>query len=191
MRYLAILAALPIFAAPKIEGPFAARDGETCVVCNTRLTKDDVAFLIDGQRLAVMREMREELLREPLVYLARYKPEGMLFTGRQPVAMGAGYLWVGTWVLLAIVSGALCSYLAMNRGLAPSKWFFAGLAFPPAVVGLMFKPRAAVPAGLAKIASTRDPAACPACGSLNHPAATACLRCGAAMIPTARAETVP
>jgi ribosomal protein L40E len=70
-----------------------------------------------------------------------------------------------------------------------------GMAFNVlAYIALAMKPKreltavAGVPAGLRKIATTREPAPCPACGATNHPSAAKCLECGAALRPQTRSE---
>ena len=194
MRIAVLMATVAVgamSAAPKIEGPFPAREGETCAVCNTRLSRDDVAFLIDGQRLAVMREMREALLGEPLTYLARYKPEGMMFSGERRDGVAGVYFWLGAWVLAGLLFGGLNAHMALGRGLAPAMWFALGFVFTaPASLALWRRPRSASSmGGLKRIGSTRHPVDCPACGASNHPAANACSSCRAPMVPSANSET--
>ena len=64
----------------------------------------------------------------------------------------------------------------------------------PAYIVLRLKPKRAitaldgVPAGMHKIASTYNPAACPACAFTNHPTAQKCLGCGAMLEPRSASE---
>ena len=41
--------------------------------------------------------------------------------------MTSGWLYLGIYVLVGLVCAAACGYLAVNRGLQPIPWFFAGL----------------------------------------------------------------
>jgi len=179
---------------PKIEGPMPAKDGETCVICNTRLTTDDKAFLVDGQRICVMSAMEAMFLEDPMTYVAKYRPEGMMFSAQaQSSTLPDLYLFLGIYVLLGLVFGGLCAHVAVQKGLRPWTWFFAGfLLSAVGYVMLLAKPAAAppgsVPAGLKKVPLTREVAACPACGASNHPSAVTCSGCGATLAPTAPSE---
>jgi hypothetical protein len=186
----------PVFnglAAVKIEGPMPARDGETCAVCNTPVTDKDVAYLVDGQRIAVMEAMQEEFLRNPLLYVTKFRPEGMVFSARQSGSLNSGYLWLGMYVLVGLLFGGACAHVAMSKGLPSWRWFFLGFFFSvPACLAVAGKKPAAdapeVPDGLGKIPATRAPAACPECGAGNHPAAHRCLGCGAVLQPSVSSE---
>ena len=83
------------------------------------------------------------------------------------------------------------------EGIFTTPWFFAGLAFNAfGYLALLLHLKgeadgteaAPIYRGVVKIPSTAEPAACPACGGLNHPAATDCTSCGTALTPTAESE---
>ena len=57
-----------------MEGPFPAKEGETCVVCYGKTTSNDLVYVIDGQRLPVMRELEAQFLANPLAYVKRETP---------------------------------------------------------------------------------------------------------------------
>jgi len=171
---------------PRVEGPFPARDGEICVVCNGNLSPADAAYFIDGQRVGVMKDMQEDLLREPLRYVSRLRPENATAHARQ-TPQPAGYILVGLFVLSGLVLGGACAHMAVTKGYPPWTWFLLGFCFSaPAAVALAFRPPAARPAP-----SSLTPVPCPACGRTNHPRASACLRCGAALTPAAAPEASP
>ncbi|MBK5292521.1 MAG: zinc ribbon domain-containing protein [Acidobacteriia bacterium] len=177
----------------KVEGPFKAKSGETCVVCNTPVSEDDDAFLVDGQRVAVMRAMREEFMLNPLLYVTRLRPEGMVFSSRQPETLSGVYLWMGLYVLIGLMFGGACAHMALVKGLSSRRWFFLGFFFSAlaylALAGKAVAENAPeAPAGLGKIPSTRSSAACPGCGAGNHPSSRQCGACGAALHPTASSE---
>ncbi len=177
----------------KVEGPFKAKKGETCVVCNTPVGEEDDAYLVDGQRVAVMSAMREEFLRNPLQYVTRLRPEGMVFSSRQPETLPGSYLWAGVFVLIGLMFGGACAHMAMVKGLSSWQWFFLGFFLSvPACLALAGKAAAEdapkAPAGLGKIPSTRSSIPCAGCGEANHPASSKCGRCGAALHPAAPSE---
>lgn len=188
---LAVLFAARAQHKPKIEGPFPARDGETCVVCNGKLSKEDSAFLIDGQRVGVMKEMEEEFLQNPLQYVSKLRPESSTVHTRQSNLQPAGYLWLGIFVLAGLVFGGACAHMAVMKGQSPWQWFLLGFCFSaPATVALALKPNAGgkAPEGMDKVAATHSPVVCPGCGNTNHPAASACSRCGAKLTPMVPSE---
>ncbi len=112
-----------------------------------------------------------------------------------------GWLVFGLYVLAGLLAGAVCSYVALDRGLPAWGWFFAGLAANVvAVAAVMTRGRAAGatggPAGsglskpgMTKIPTTPSPVACGHCGERNHPAASACASCGHALEPAFEPET--
>ena len=110
----------------------------------------------------------------------------------QAPVMRWGWFFIGAYVLAGLISAAACCQMAYSRNLSPAFWFGAGLATNLlAVAAVMSRPRAGktLPPGLAKIPSTADPALCPGCGARNHPAASACLNCGAALSPAYEPES--
>jgi hypothetical protein len=191
---LASCLTLPLFSQElKIEGPLPARSGETCIVCNQPVTAEDLAYVVNGQRIAVKRELQQEFLNNPRMYLSKYKPEGMLFSAYSAGNMGSGYLWLGLYIFAGLCFGALTANLSFRKGEAPWKWFLLGL-FLNVLAFLMLNakkdvPEAAdLPAGLKKIPTTKAPTICPNCGSGNHPSARNCSTCGFELHPTVKPE---
>ena len=166
MRILMLALAAAICSGVEIKGPMPAEDGETCVVCYGRCTREDVAYMVDGQRFAIMKPLEEDFLQDPEQYIRAYKPNTMQFSGGPAQGMSDGYLLAGLLTLLGlIVAGFFAHQLILKRS-------------NPAMV----------PAGLAKIPSTKMPVACAACGGENHPSARECSFCGAKMTPADRSE---
>jgi hypothetical protein len=153
-----ITAALPA-QEPQVSGRLAARDGETCVVCQTRVSRFDSAYLVDGQRVAVMRAMEEEFLARPTFYIETYRPEGMMFSARLAKTLDGMYFWLGFAALLAVVALALR---------------YHGVIHPPA--------------GMWKVPLTNSPVGCGACGAGNHPSARECSSCGGRLSPAVTSE---
>lgn len=192
-------------APPAAPAPWTVLDehpgsGEQCLVCGRRIYGEDVVELrYKGRTFHVAEPMLGDFEEEPERYFRKLQPRAALFDEEQvrdrPLA--SGWLLFGLYVLAGLLCGALAAYLAVGHGRRPLPWFFAGLALnvlaPAALAAL---PRgdlsalpAGVPPGLAKVPTTRAPAACPVCGSPNHPAARRCSACGAALAPGAEPET--
>jgi hypothetical protein len=159
MAGLPLLTAALFAGEPQVSGRLPARDGETCVVCQTRVTRFDSAYLVDGQRVAVMRGMEEDFLAKPGVYIETYRPEGMMFSARLAKTLGSLYFWLGLTALLAVVAVALRYHGAIHP-----------------------------PAGLWKVPLTNSPVACGACGAGNHPSARSCSQCGGRLSPIISSE---
>ena len=98
----------------------------------------------------------------------------------------------GSWVLIALLSAAVTTGLALKKGLPMVKWFFIGLGASIFGVVAVFLQKGvnteALPAGLAKVAITASPTKCPVCGSANHPSATICTNCGSQLNPVYETE---
>ncbi|MEZ5355582.1 MAG: hypothetical protein R2762_23345 [Bryobacteraceae bacterium] len=111
-------ASAPAQNKPHIVGPMPAKDGETCVVCNSRVSKDDLAYVIDGQRVAVMRAMEADLLANPLEYVTKFRPEGMIFSNQQSKRESGAFFWGGVLVLAGLMFGGACAHMAVEKGLS-------------------------------------------------------------------------
>lgn len=154
-----LLFAFGLDAEHVIHGPMPAEDGETCVVCQGRCDQEDVAYLVDGQRFAVMKKLEAAFLENPDEYIALYKPNSMQFSDGSAQRMGDTYLLFGLLALVSVFfAGFYAHHLVMKRSGTST-----------------------VPAGLAKIPSTPMPRTCVACGGENHPSARNCLHCGTAL----------
>ena len=94
-----------------ISAPMPAEDGETCVVCYGRCTRDDVAYLVDGQRFAIMKPLEQEFLKDPDKYITAYRPNSMQFGGptamQQP--MPFNYIWFGVFIVVALLGAGIYS----------------------------------------------------------------------------------
>ena len=113
---IALLAGLLQADDHTISAPMPAEDGETCVVCYGRCTRDDVAYLVDGQRFAVMKPLEQDFLKDPDQYIAAYRPNSMQFGGPAAVQqpMPPNYLWYGVFVVVALLGAGVYS-MRMRR----------------------------------------------------------------------------
>ena len=170
------------------------RPGEICLGCNHPIGAGDKCYLVEGQRVPVhIGDCDNSLRADPLRFTALLKPRGGLFGGEKASTGPVSNAWLlfGLYVLSGLCFAAICSHRALNNGLSPYGWFFAGLAFtaPAYLVLLTRQPRATnVPAGFVKIPATAAPQACPLCGATNHPSATRCLGCNAPLEPAKVSE---
>lgn len=169
-----------------------SRDGETCITCGKPITKHDVTYMVEGQRVAVHNgPCLGALAAKPVEWLSTLKPHGAFLDATAANAgLSSGWLFFGSYILLGLIFGALAAHRAFSVGRDPLVWLAVGfltniigyavlLALPPQEVHAL----AGVPSGLGKIAATYAPEACPACGAENHPAARACSGCGGALTP--------
>ena len=116
-------------AQAKVEGPFPARNGEKCVVCNTPVTTTDVAYLVDGHRVAVMKAMEEEFLRNPFQYVTKIDTGTVDLAPQQSGVLTSAYVWLGLFVLTGAMFGGVCASLAATKGCSKMQWFVLGFCF--------------------------------------------------------------
>jgi len=128
------------------------------------------------------------------------QPKGALFQPPEEPSspLKDAWLFLGLYVVLGLVAGATCGYLAVGRGLSPLPWFFAGLLLNVVALGVLLVARrpsdlshypGGIPSGLTKVPTTRAPQRCPGCGADNHPAARVCTSCRGPLVPLVDAET--
>ncbi len=174
-------------------------DGQICLVCGDAIVGPGLLLVHRGRQVFLCSEACSNAFASSTeTYFRRLQPRGALFDEEAWTASGTlndAWLWLGLYVLAGLLFGAACSYLAVNRGQPATPWFFAGLLVNLlALAAILVWPKKppgeleGIPSGLKKVPLTRAPVLCPACGNENHPAATACLGCGAALQPTVRAE---
>ncbi len=174
--------------------------GERCLVCGQRIRGDEIVELrFRGRTFHVAAKMLSDFEDNPEAYFQSLQARTALFDESAVVerAMSRGWLLLGLYVLLGLISAAICGYLAVTKALPPLSWFFAGLVGNVAAIFvLLATPKgdastlpAGIPRGLAKVATTRSPLACAACGHLNHPAARSCGHCGKPFTPSIEPET--
>jgi len=178
----------------------AAKACEICIVCGMPVSGDDIAIVLKGRRLPVMKDMAETVLRNPEFYFKDKQAKGALFqedfqapSGAVRAGVSFGWFLVGLYVLSALFFGGLSGAAAVAKGLPPISSFFLGLALN--LFGYLFvltrrsdKASHSVPAGLLKVPATQSPLACPRCGNTNHPAANSCALCHVSLAPQGRSD---
>lgn len=180
----------PIDTEENVKGkPFGElvrpRADEICIVCKRPLGAEGVVYLVNGQRVALhLTNCYAAFANNPQLFLATLRPHGA-FLGTDGEGTTPSWVWFlgGLYILVGLVFAALCAHRALYAGRSPAIWFAAGLFLN--VFGFLWvltRSRQtvleSVPGGLGKVASTYAPVPCPACGTLNHPAAERCIDCG-------------
>jgi hypothetical protein len=169
--------------------------GDRCIICNTPLQASDKVYLIEGQRVGVMKSMEAQFFSNPWGYIRRLRPGGGLFGGETAPrsAVSNGWMYVGVYVLLGLVFGALAAHRALDAGQRAVPWFFAGLflnlfAYLALLVRGTNQESANHYGGAVKIPATVEPVLCSECDALNHPSATKCSKCGGSLEPLMTSE---
>lgn len=169
-----------------------SHEGEICLACGEPISKQDVTYLVDGQRVAVHKGVCLGVLAAaPAKWLAKLKPRGAFLDARAArLGLSPVWLFVGADVLIGLIFGALAAHRAFHVGRKPLTWLAIGLvANLPALLVLLVLPKrevqavGGVPGGLGKIPATYSPDACPACRAENHPSARQCSACGGTLQP--------
>ena len=194
--------ALPAATEPIVVLEQRPGEGERCLVCGVAIHDHEVVELrYRGRTFHVAAEMLAEFESDPERYFRDLEARSGLFdeAALTEAGDGAGYGWfaLGLYVLLGLVSAAACGAIAVARNRPPWPWFFSGLFVNVLAVAVLWSrsraattsPTAAIPSGLRKVPTTREPIACPTCGAPAHPAARHCSRCHSSLAPSVRAET--
>ena len=178
----------------------AAKAGEICIVCGMPVSSSDIAIIVKGRRMSVMKDMAETVLSNPEIYFRDKQAKGALFqedfqgpTGAVSGGVSLGWFLAGLYVLSALIFGGLSGNAAVARGLPPISSFFLG--FGLSLFGYLYvltrrsgKASCDVPAGLLKVPATQSPLACPQCGNTNHPAAPSCASCHVSLSPQGQSD---
>ncbi len=174
-------------------------DGEQCIVCLQAIHEGGIAEVrYKGRTFYVAAGMLEEFEADPERYFHSLQARAALFdeAAMETPPMRVGWLMFGFYVLLGLVCGAGCAYLALNRGFSARGWFVAGLLINVVALAavLVKKPLAGSsfappPRGLVKVPATLAPRACPHCGGTNHPSASHCTACKRSLKPAVEPET--
>lgn len=178
-----------IFEAQK--NPLPVEEGDTCIVCGDPLTENDIVLEVRGRRVPVARDALEDLLKNPNHYFVKLQPKAALFTESiSTPSFSWGWLSFGALMLVLVISGAICSVMAMKRGLDSNRWFLIGFFgnFLAPFFLMQKKLLPDLPPGFNKLARTAPPSPCPSCSAQNHPSAKNCISCSSALDPSTTSD---
>lgn len=176
--------------------------GEQCLVCDKQIFDVEVVEVRHQGRVfhVAAGEMFRLFAEDPETYFRKLQARSALFDelAVRPKQISVAWLGFGLYVLLGLVSGAVCAYVAITKGLAPVSWFFAGIVGNGVVLAVLMNAQsrcdqnapAGIPPGLAKVPTTYKPQPCHHCDGQNHPSATRCGSCGASITATVESEVV-
>ena len=170
------------------------------MVCGMPISTGDIAIILKGRRLPVMKTMAAAVLENPEIYFKNKQAKGALFqedfqapSGAARAGVSLGWFLGGLYVLSALIFGGLSGTKAVAKGLPPIPSFFAGLGL--SIFGYLYvltRPSQTAtptaPAGLVKVPLTQSPLTCPACGNTNHPAAGSCAACHISLSPQGQSD---
>lgn len=171
------------------------REGDHCTVSGHELYQDDIALIVQGRRVPLKKEALDIFLSSPEKYFSKLQAKSALFTEDMNDNKNLSYGWFlfGVYVLIGLIFAALCSHIAIAKGLKPVPWFFAGLLLCVIAYFILVmkksESRENIPDGLRKVPLTYDPSSCPICKNLNHPSAKNCSSCGAELKSSRISET--
>jgi len=177
----------------------SANPGEICVVCGMPLSERDIAVIVKGRRMPVMKDMATSVLNNPEAYFKNLQAKGALLqedfrapSGAAQAGVSLGWFLVGLYVVIALIFGGLSGATAVAKGLPPISSFFVG--FGLSMFGYLYvlarpsRTAAGRLAPLERVRLTQSPLACPQCGNTNHPAACLCAACHVSLSPQGRSD---
>ncbi len=189
----------------RLEGERAS--GKTCLACGQPVDEahDGIVLQYRGRWVFLhgdeCPQCLEHWIADPDALFRELQARSVLFDegpGADRPGTHGGWLLFGFYVLAGLVVGGVTGYLAVARGHPPVPWFFMGLFLNVVGLVLLFTRGrgdlsahpAGVPAGLRKVPTTHEPVPCQACGTTNHPAASACSGCGVSLTPSVSSEAL-
>jgi YHS domain-containing protein len=194
---------------------FFSRIGATSIETPERLPPDETVLptplhcpvdgeVVENREYGVMWQGRryymeseacvQIFMADPEAHARRIEPRAALYSA--PRTDGPSYspwvLYISLFVVLGLASGAVTSYVAVQKGLSGRNWFVLGLALNVMAIIMVFSCRGREmlfqKKGLCKTPQTHEPIVCANCGSYNHPSSSRCSGCNKAMDPAVQSE---
>ena len=180
--------------------------GNLCIVCDGPVAEDGAQVVYRGvfhpvcaeNCLKEWQQAVQENRLDPIVF--KVEPRGALFQGdskflnttfQKAHPLSSRWLWLGIWLLVAIVSGGWAASLAIASHRAGFFAFLLGFMLP--CIGVLIIRVLPGKSGRFDLRGTKIPTThienfCPQCNKSCHPAAKQCLGCGASLIPKSESE---
>ncbi len=177
-----------------------------CIVCDGPVAEDETQVVYRGVSHPVcsghcLKEwehaVQEERL-DPIVF--KVEPRGALFQGdskflnptfQKDHPLSNNWLWMGIWLMTAIVSGGWAAALAIVSHRSGLLAFIAGFLLPGLgipVFKILPKKSDKFELRGTKIALTHNESYCSHCNHPCHPPAESCPECGASLTPKFESE---
>lgn len=177
-----------------------------CIVCEGFVAEEEARVVYrgishpvcSGHCLEAWEHAVQEERLDPIVF--KVEPRGALFQGdskflnqdfQKAHPLSNNWLWIGLWLVAAIVSGGLASALAIVSHRSGLLAFIAGFLLPGLgvpVFKLLPKKSDIFELRGSKIAMTYDESFCPHCNHSCHPSAESCSECGISLTPKCESE---
>ncbi len=177
-----------------------------CIVCDGPVAEDGkhVVYrgvshpICEGNCLKEWKQAVQEDRLDPIVF--KVEPRGALFQGdsrflnttfQETHPLSYNWLWLGIWLLVAIVSGGWAAAMAIVSNRSGLFAFFLGFLLP-GLGALAIKLLPGKSGGFAlretKIPTTHNESFCTLCNNPCHPASVQCFSCGASLTPKFKSE---
>ncbi len=177
-----------------------------CIVCNGPVAEDEAQVVYRGVSHPVcpghcLKEwelaVQEERL-DPIVF--KVEPRGALFQGdskflnptfQKNRPLSNNLLWLGIWMVVAIVSGSFSAVMAIVSHRSGLFAFVLGFLLPGLgilIIKLLPGKSGKFELRGTKVPSTHNESYCPQCNHPSHPSAERCIGCGASLTPKFKSE---
>ena len=174
--------------------------GRDCIVCEGPTGATAHIEQYQGRWVAVCPgPCQEHWAAHPDKYFLKLRSHGALFDENSISEKKAnnGWLYLGMYVLIGLIFGAMCAYIAVTNGHGAIAWFWSGMLFNVlALIAIFIKRQGdmsqwpeGVPDGFGKVLLTYSPVNCQTCGGQNHPSAPVCNHCGTGLEPATKSES--
>lgn len=183
-----------------------AANNNMCIVCDSPVAEDEAHVIYRGVSYPVCsghclkaweHAVQEEQL-DPIVF--NVEPRGAFFQGdskflnqefQKAHPLSSNWLWMGIWLVAAIVSGGWAAAWAIGSHRSGLHAFIAGFLLPGvgiSVFKILPKKSDIFELRGSKIAMTHDESYCSHCNHPCHPSAQICSECGASFTPKFESE---
>ena len=177
-----------------------------CIVCDEPVAENETQVVYrgvpypvcEGYCLKTWEHAVQEDKLDALVF--KVEPRGALFQGDSkflnPTFQKANplsilWLWVGVWLVVAIVSGGFSAAMAIVSHRSGLFAFVLGFLLPGlGILAIKLLPVKSKEFELrgTKIPTTHNESYCPQCNHPSHPSAERCIGCGASLTPKSKSE---